>query len=234
MGRIIAVEGIDGSGKGTQSKLVHSRLIELGYSAEFRSYPQYEQSFFGREVGSFLNGEFGTLDQVHPKLAALLYAGDRFESASKLSQEQSQFDFIICDRYTPSNIAHQSAKISNLRERIDFENWVYELENKVFSIPMADDVVLLDVDPQICGDLIEKKDTRSYTNEKRDLHESDMDYLRSVREAYLGLAAKNNWIVIECIVDGQLLAKIDIRDRIIESLSIASGSNATSEATSLS
>src|SRR5580704_15426600 len=108
---LIAIEGIDGSGKGTQSRILVERLRQSGRKVELISFPRYEETFFGRLIGSFLNGQFGTLDQVHPVLVSLLFAGDRFESRPKLEKALATCDVVVLDRYVASNVAHQGAKI---------------------------------------------------------------------------------------------------------------------------
>lgn len=218
MGKIIAIEGIDGSGKGTQSILVSDQLKSHGLSTTVRSFPEYKNHFFGAEVGNFLNGEFGGLNDVHPKLASILYAGDRFEALQELKQDVLENDFVICDRYTPSNVAHQSAKLENLDDRKAFEAWVYRLEYEVFSIPLPDEVIVLDINPDVSAGLIDQKEQRSYTKEKKDLHESDSSYLSSVRDVYLELAKVNNWIVINCLEDGKMRKKDAITNNILDSL----------------
>src|SRR3712207_3314277 len=107
---LIAIEGIDGSGKGTQARLLRERCRAAGLSAALISFPRYAETRFGRAVGKFLNGRFGTLDQVSPFLAALLYAGDRFESRTLLRESLFANDVVVLNRYVASNVAHQGSK----------------------------------------------------------------------------------------------------------------------------
>src|SRR5262249_54560321 len=106
---LIDIEGIDGSGKGTQAGRLWERLIASGVSATLVSFPRYDATLFGKAVGEFLNGEFGALDKVHPLIVSLLFAGDRFESKAYLLDKMRSSDVVVLDRYVPSNVAHQAS-----------------------------------------------------------------------------------------------------------------------------
>jgi dTMP kinase len=129
VGYLIAIEGIDGSGKGTQAQLLLQRLEEQGRRATLLSFPRYEATFFGRTVGEYLNGAFGSLGQVHPFFASLLFAGDRFESRTVLTDALAANDVVVLDRYVASNVAHQAARLAGEArrqlieaiERVEFE-----------------------------------------------------------------------------------------------------------------
>ena len=100
MATIIAIEGIDGAGKGTQSRQLVERLNASGVNAVGLQFPRYSETTFGAAIGDFLNGRFGSLDQVHPQLAAVLYAGDRFESKQVLQNAVDSHDVVVLDRFT--------------------------------------------------------------------------------------------------------------------------------------
>ena len=100
---LIVIEGIDGSGKGTQAKALTDRLNDAGRRAELLSFPRYRETLFGHAIGDFLNGRFGQLNEVHPFLASVLYAADRYESKAVLLKALEQNEVVICDRYVPSN-----------------------------------------------------------------------------------------------------------------------------------
>ncbi|MDS1311495.1 dTMP kinase [Marinobacter xiaoshiensis] len=203
MSRLIAIEGIDGSGKNTQTELLLSRLNTEGKKAKKISFPCYSETFFGKEVGRYLNGEFGSLDQVHPKLAAMLYAGDRYEKCRYIRKLLSEDVLVIADRYVPSNIAHQSVKVAT-DVRDEFSKWVEDLEYEIYKMPKPDLVVFLDVPPGNSQELILMKEKRDYTEKARDLHEEDEDYLKKVYKCFLDLSAKPGWTKIECSHEGRL------------------------------
>src|SRR5258707_15888241 len=108
-GTFIAVEGIDGSGKQTQVRLLARALESRGYQVLSTGFPQYG-SWFGKMVGQFLNGDLGPLHTVDPHFAALLYAGDRFECKQPIVETMEQGGLVIADRYIASNLAHQAVR----------------------------------------------------------------------------------------------------------------------------
>src|SRR5271169_3521244 len=109
-GKLIAIEGIDGSGKRTQLDLLSSELDSRGLNTFRISFPRYE-SFYGKLVGRYLNGEFGALDAVDPHLSSLLYAGDRLEAKPEIEGALSAGKIVLADRYVGSNLAHQSERV---------------------------------------------------------------------------------------------------------------------------
>jgi len=194
----VAIEGIDGSGKGTQAKLLHDALINSGKTAALLSFPQYEATLFGRAIGDFLNGRFGALDEVNPFLASLLYAGDRFESKTKLQTALDQHEYVVLDRYVASNIAHQGAKLTG-DEQQEIISFIEQIEFEIYGLPQADLVIHLDLPVATAQELITRKSQRSYTDKEADLQEADGDYLGKVRDVYCQLAERNaNWQQINC------------------------------------
>lgn len=192
----IAVEGIDGSGKGTQSARLCERLRQAGKSVKLFSFPRYSETFFGRLVGEFLNGAYGTLEQVHPQLVSLLFAGDRFESRGLLQQALETQDVVVCDRYVPSNVAHQASKRNGI-ERAELSRRILQIEYEIFALPRPDLVLLLDMPADRAQQLVAKKAARTYTTQTADIQEADGGYLRGVREVYLDLArSEANWQLI--------------------------------------
>jgi dTMP kinase len=205
---LIAIEGIDGSGKGTQAKLLHERLLASGVKSDLISFPRYSQTHFGAAIGRFLNGEFGQLNQVDPHLAATLYAADRFESLGMLTDLLASRDVVVSDRYVPSNIAHQGAKREG-DARQQLTDWISTVEYQVFGLPQADLIIHLDLPAETAQELIAKKAKRDYTDKAADLQEADRDYLTAVRQAYLDLAAnEENWQTVS-LLDGDRLRTID-------------------------
>ncbi|WP_160036564.1 dTMP kinase [Paenibacillus sp. An7] len=197
LGKIIVIEGIDGSGKNTQAKLIKEYLQNKDFKCILLHFPMYNETFFGKEVGNYLNGEYGGLEYTHPKLTALLYAGDRFEKREYLKEELEKGTIIILDRYVPSNIAHQSAKLND-DEFENFKKWVEELEYSVFGLPKPNQTIFLDMPPHISYKLVLNKDERDYTEKKQDLHEENIDYLKKVYKKFKLLSESNDWVSIQC------------------------------------
>jgi dTMP kinase len=212
VGYLVAIEGIDGSGKGTQAKRLLERLKAEGRRATLLSFPRYDATFFGRAVGDFLNGAFGSLDQVHPFFSALLFAGDRFESRSLLADALAGNDVVVLDRYVASNVAHQAARLEGTaRERLIAA--IEYLEFELYQLPRPDLVVLLDLSVSQAQRLIANKPARSYTERSADIQEADADYLARVRDLYLDLArSEPNWSVIGCEQHGSLRPVGDIAE----------------------
>lgn len=203
MAFLVAVEGIDGSGKGTQAVRLVENLRRRGLQTELISFPRYQSTEFGRKIGDFLNGRFGALDQVHPLLVSLLFAGDRFESRPLLLELCAQADVIVCDRYVASNAAHQGAKAVGA-ERGELLKWIEFVEYQQHQLPRANLTLWLDVPVQVAQDLIQKKSRRSYTDRSADLQEADAEYLQRVREVYGELAgADATWQRIDAVQNGQ-------------------------------
>lgn len=187
MSFLVAIEGIDGSGKGTQARKLQEQLVDRGCGCELISFPRYDDTVFGSAVGRFLNGEFGSLADVHPLLASLLYAGDRFESKHTLLEALRLSDVVVLDRYVPSNVAHQAAKRHGA-ERRELADFIQQLEYRIYGLPVADLVILLDLPVAEAQALVARKHQRSYTHMPADIQESDAEYLSHVRSAYLELA----------------------------------------------
>lgn len=193
---LVVLEGIDGSGKGTQARLLVDALGRRGFSARLFSFPCYDETFFGREAGRYLNGAFGDLHSVPPEFAALLYAGDRFEKKETLCAALRDDDVVVCDRYVPSNLAHQSAKLPPDRQDALID-WISTVEYTVFGLPRPDLVCLLAMPAEQSVRLVLNKKKRSYTDERLDLHEAAGDYLRDVSAVFARLAVREGWTVID-------------------------------------
>lgn len=214
MGILVAIEGIDGSGKGTQARRLNERLVRSGIPAALVSFPRYDSTFFGQAVGAYLNGRFGSLDDVHPFLASLLFAGDRFESRSLLRGELAEKDIVVLDRYVASNVAHQAAKAAG-SERDALRRSIEHVEYVVFELPKPDLIVLLDVSVARAQSLIAGKPTRTYTNRTADIQESDAAYLSRVRDLYLDMAQSDPlWSAVRCERDGAMRSVDEIADEI--------------------
>lgn len=209
---LLDFEGIDGSGKGTQAQRLHARLIASRLRCALISFPRYSQTLFGRAVGDFLNGRFGSLDQVHPFLVSLLFAGDRFESKGLLCDALRQHDVVVLDRYVPSNIAHQAAKLHGA-ERTELIRQILEIEHSIYGLPKADLVLHLDLPVSQAQALVARKAQRDYTQHAADIQEADAGYLAHVAEVYQALAqSEPDWCRIECCPAGRLLSVDEVHD----------------------
>lgn len=211
---LIVIEGIDGSGKGTQATKLAERLEREGRTVALFRFPQYQQTFFGREIGRYLNGDFGTMEQVPAKFSSLLYALDRFQASTSIAQALASGADVICDRYTGSNIAHQAARVPE-SERPAMVAWIREVEEQILNIPTPDLVVLLDMEVKQSQQLVAKKEQRAYTEKTHDLHEASADHLQTALENFRHLASELGWSRINCLDDaGALKTHSAITDEI--------------------
>jgi dTMP kinase len=209
MARLIAIEGIDGSGKGTQTSLLVNALNAQEIRTGTMQFPRYSATHFGAAIGSFLNGKFGSLQQVHPQLASVLYAGDRFESKPVLQQLMADHDVVVLDRFVGSNLAHQGAKLAG-NERRELVKWIETIEFEVFRLPQPDYTILIDMSSSWSHELVRRKATRDYTDKTADLQEADSPYLERVRQCYLEIAAdRDSWKIIRGLTDDGQLRSVD-------------------------
>jgi dTMP kinase len=195
LGVLIAIEGIDGAGKGTQAGRVAETAAAHGYSVTSFSFPLYDGNPFSRAVADYLNGEFGGADEVHPELAGLLYAGDRFHARPRLLAALAESDLVVCDRYVASNAAHQGAKLTG-EPRRRLLDWLEEVEYGEFGLPRPRLVVLLDAPVALARELVGRKAARGYTTLEADIHEADAGHSGATREVYLELARRDGWRVV--------------------------------------
>jgi dTMP kinase len=195
-GKLIAVEGIDGSGKRTQVELLTNKLRALGHSVFSTGFPQYD-SWFGKMVGQFLNGELGPLESVDPHFTALLYAGDRFETKPKLEAALNNGQIVLVDRYIGSNLAHQVARVPPAK-RSAFLAWIEHLEYGIYGLPRENLILYLRVPPQEAQRLVERKSARSYTTAQKDLLEASLHHLEDAAEMYDSLSRSAPWATIQC------------------------------------
>ncbi|GAC1660775.1 MAG: thymidylate kinase [Candidatus Acidiferrum sp.] len=195
-GKLIAIEGIDGSGKRTQVELLEQSLLAKGFGVYSTGFPQYD-SWFGSMVGNFLNGEMGTLESVDPHFTALLYAGDRFEAKAKLEAALNAGKIVLADRYIGSNLAHQVAR-APAAKRSEFVKWIEHLEYTIYGLPRESLVLYLRVPPFQAQALVTRKSARDYTEAKHDLLEASLRHLEEAAELYDTLSRATRWTTIQC------------------------------------
>ena len=217
-GKLIALEGIDGSGKRTQLDLLANALETRGFPTRRVSFPQYE-TLYGKLIGSYLNGEFGPLTAVDPHLSALLYAGNRLEAKPELEAALAEEKIVLADRYIGSNLAHQTARVP-AEQRDEFLDWVKRLEYGLYALPAEDLVIYLRVPAEKAQELIGLKSARSYTNLKHDIQEADTKHLQETASIYDRLATEPKWVRIDCInpASGVLYSPGEIHRAVIQAV----------------
>ena len=189
-GRFIVIEGLDGSGKSTQTALLQEALNVGGLKAEYIHFPRtdIESPFYGPMLRKFLKGELGSIDEVDPYFVALLFAGDRRNAISWISERLDAGIWVIADRYVLSNIAFQGAKLKQINEKKKLASWILNLEFGHFELPKPDLTLFLHMPISFTKTQLNsqrKGDDRSYLDGERDIHEADFSFQQKVYEMYL-------------------------------------------------
>ncbi len=212
MGKVIVIEGSDGSGKETQTRLLFEYLQVQGRSVRKVTYPNYE-SESSALVRMYLGRAFGDdAFAVNPYVTSAFYAVDRFASYLKEWKEfyESGSDHIvICDRYVTSNMLHQAAKLDTPEEKIAFLDWEYDFEYVKGGLPVPDHVFFLDVPPEVSERLIRERANKITHEAKKDIHEANPDFLRRSYENSILLAEKYGWERIGCCDESGGLRSIE-------------------------
>lgn len=211
------IDGTDGSGKGTQTKLIIERLKKDKYDVLEVDFPQYGQKSAAL-VEEYLNGRFGSADEVTPYQASIFYACDRFAASKKMKEHLEKGGVIISNRYVSSNQIHQSGKIKDEGELEVFLNWLDDLEFNIFKIPKPKKVFFLNVPYLIGQELVGKKNKREYIEggKTHDIHEASKDHLKDAYVRACSLAKKYDyWEEINCVDENQAMRSIeDIHEEI--------------------
>lgn len=226
MGFFLAIEGGDGSGKGTQSKLLVEYLRTRGYDVYEADFPRYgEDSAY--YVERYLNGDYGGPNDIPADLGALPYALDRFAAKEDIIAHLAKPNsVVVSNRYMASNLAHQGTKISNADERHAFYERTKLTEYDILGIPKPDLNIVLLVPSHIAQENVDKKAARSYTTSKRDIHEADTDHLEKAKANYEEICElyPDEFTAIDCMDGTGSLRSIDaIHQKIIQITQDSSG-----------
>ncbi|MBI4022730.1 hypothetical protein HY375_01020 [Candidatus Berkelbacteria bacterium] len=196
-GTFIVIDGADGAGKTTQTERLIDAAQRRGLSATFIHFPSYQGTEGGRIVQRYLHGEFGDPATIHPTLASIPYALDRFQQAGHVRELIATHDLVVADRYVISNMAFQGAKLPK-RGRQTFTDWCAALDYEVFGNPREDAVLFLSVPSALSEQLVLGR-ASAHQGRKRDLHETNRRYQRAVLEEYQRLCAHYpHWRLINC------------------------------------
>ncbi len=210
-GKLIVLEGLDGSGKATQTKFLFDRCCQKRIPVTKVSFPNYDSNSSAL-VKMYLRGQMGKLDEVNAYAASTFYSVDRYATYNSLYKDQhEQGTHIISDRYTTSNIVHQAPKLP-AEERSGYIQWLEDLEYTKMGLPRPDMVIYLDMDPGVSRHLLDKRYMGS--TDKLDIHEADFEYLMHCRNAALKAAEYCGWVVISCCDENGLLGTDQISDMI--------------------
>jgi len=219
-GKFITIDGTDGSGKATQIKLLLKKLLKNKYKVKVFDFPQYGKKSAGL-VEEYLNGKYGSAQEVGPYRASIFYACDRYDASFKIRKFLNEGKVVISNRYVTANMGHQGGKIKNFRKRKKYFDWLYNLEYGIFGIPKPDLNIILHIEAAIAQKLVDNKGKRGYIEggNKRDLHEKDLKHLMDAEKVYLEIAKiLPNFCLIKCTKNGNIISREKISDLIYKKI----------------
>lgn len=216
---LVVLEGLDGAGKSTQVRRLKQYLEEVCGSLEYIHFPRYDAPVYGELISSFLRGDFGANDAVHPQLVALLFAEDRHGAAPSMKESLADGRTILLDRYVYSNIAYQCAKLKSADEAERLRQWILDTEYGDFSLPRPDLNIFLDVPIGFVEENLSAQrsgEDRNYLQGRKDIHEEDIEFQKRVRAIYRMQAEMDSrFITVDCSdSEGGMLPADEIAGRI--------------------
>jgi dTMP kinase len=219
----LVIEGLDGSGKSTQVKLLRDYLDKTGQAYKYIHFPRTGAGIFGELISRFLRGELGNIEDVNPYLVSLMYAADRQDARKEMLDWLSMGKLLLVDRYVMSNVAFQCAKMNTAIQKKELREWIFHLEYTQYDIPIPDMNIFLDVPFEFTRENLSNNrsgNEREYLGGKHDIHEADLDFQQRVREVYLEQAATDEGLrLISCFDKSNgMLSPADIFDRILNLL----------------
>jgi dTMP kinase len=207
-GKLITLEGADGSGKGTQFQLLIDYCKTHNISFETMDFPRYEGSFFGALAGRMLKGDFGSAQSTAAELAVLPFACDRWLLKNDLLNWLQEGKLVISNRYTASSAVYQAARLP-IEKQHEFLTWVYKLEQEVIGLPKEDLVLFCHIPLSVAQTLVDHKESRAYLGDKkRDINEESEPIQQNAEALYNALSKQSHWRTIECM-QGDVLRKPD-------------------------
>ena len=214
MGFLIAVDGVDASGKQTQTELLLKRL-EAEFGVRLISFPAYDNPS-STLVKMYLNGEFGSnADDVNAYAASSFFASDRYATyKTDWGSDYEAGKLIIADRYVSSNMIHQAGKIEDVEQKEEFLDWLFDLEYNKFGLPEPDVTIFLDMPPEWGAKLMKERANKITGEAQKDIHESDSTHLQKSYDNALFAAKKYNWDIISCINETGIRLIEDIHEEI--------------------
>jgi thymidylate kinase len=221
-GKLIVIDGSDGSGKATQTKLLVDRLLKAGIRTKTLDFPRYEENLMGALIGECIAGMHGDFSKMDPYVASVLYAADRYESRATLRKWLDDGNVVVLDRYVSANQIHQGGKLRDARTRTRFLEWLDKLEYGVFDLPIPDTMLYLQMPLEHSLKLLQEK--RAQTKKSvylkkgaKDTVESDRDYLKNALVSAEFLIQKHKgWQKISCTKGGSIRTREDIHDEVFD------------------
>lgn len=219
-GKLIVIDGSDGSGKATQTKLLYERLKKEGIPVHTLDFPRYENNMMGKLIGECIAGAHGDFLHSDPYVASVLYAADRFESKVHIERWLAVGELVVLDRFVSANQIHQGGKITDAKERKKFLAWLERMEHGVFELPKPDLTIYLSMpigfSIQLLQNAAPKK--RGYLKKGvRDTVEMDLQYLQNAQKsAELLMKENRGWHKILCAEGSTILSRDIIHEKVYE------------------
>lgn len=215
--KLVVIEGVDSSGKETQTNKLFENITSMGLKAEKIVFPNYE-SETSSLVKMYLGGAFGkNANDVSPYMASAFFAVDRVGSIRSVWRDKlKDVDVVIADRYVTSNMIHQASKIENPDDKNEFLDWVYDFEYGKLELPEPDLIIFLDMPVKYAMELMANRPNKIDSSNVKDIHESDVDYLTKSYNNAVSVADKYAWNKISCVNDGKVRSIEDISAEIFD------------------
>ncbi len=214
MGKFIVIDGTDGTGKNTQTNLLIKRFKEKGHKVKKADFPQYNKKSAGL-IEEYLEGKYGSANEVGPYRASIFYACDRYAASFKIRKWIEEGNIVISNRYVTANLGHQGAKIKDKTKRKKFFDWILDLEYNIFQIPKPDLILILHVPADMAQNLAKKRSTSKWIGKTKDIHENNLNHLKMAEKTYIEISKiDNNKKLIECTKNGKILSKEEIHEMI--------------------
>ncbi len=204
-GKLIVIDGTDGSGKATQTTTLIKNLKKAGYRVARIDFPRYGRKSAAL-VEAYLKGELGSARKLGPYIPSLFYAVDRFAASHEIRTKLQKGQIVIANRYVAANLAHQGGKIDDKRARMAYYEWVLNLEYGLMKLPHPALNIILYLPAEVALGLVEKR------GNKKDIHEKDLAHLRAAEKTYLEIAEKFGFPVIKCYQNGGLLSRAKVAE----------------------
>jgi dTMP kinase len=215
MGILIAIDGVDASGKQTQTELLVKRLEKEGTRVKMVSFPAYDNPS-STLVKMYLNGDFGEKpSDVNAYATSTFFAADRFATyRTEWGKDYNDGTIILADRYVSSNLIHQASKVDDDAEKDKFLTWLDDLEHNIYGLPRPNITIFLDMPPEYGAQLMKDRANKSNGTDKKDIHESDFSYLEKSYDNAVYVAKKFGWHRISCVKNNQIRTVNDIHEDI--------------------
>lgn len=219
MGKLFVIEGTDSSGKQTQLEELKRRFEKEKIEYKSVSFPNYESNS-SELVKIYLSGELAeNPKEISPYIASTFYAADRYETFKREYEKYyNNGGIILADRYTTSNMVHQAGKIEDAEERKKFLDWLWNFEFNLYGLPVPTQIIFLNMPTEYAIKLMKNRKNKFTNEEKKDIHERNLEHLKDAYNEALKVSKKYNWYEIKCIKDNRIRTIDDIHEEIFKEI----------------